>query len=295
MKKDLRLWFTYFWGKFDYYDNLFTYALSQKYNVIVTPNNPHLVISNDYRERYQNAKMVYFSSEPFFDIGVLDYATTQLYVDEPKFVRLPLYLLYAYEYYKLGITKSYGQIFFETPKIYNKVNFCAYLAGGSCPTSIRERFFNKLSEYKQVHAAGNHLRNIAGPKGEVGTIEGSIEKIKFISSYKFVMSFENKEEFKNCVGWTSEKIIEPRLAGSIPIHWGNPRIDEDFNDQSIINWYKYGSDDKTIEKIIEIDNDDDLYMDYIKQPFINLKNKNLFEIDYVLNIFDRIITNEIFK
>lgn len=289
MKKNLKLWFTHFWGKFDYFDNLFTYALSQKYNVIVTPEDPELVISNHFFERYQNAKMVYFASEPFFDLGVLDYATTQLHVDDPKFVRLPLYLLYAYEYYKFGFTKSYGQVFFDLPVIKEKNNFCAYLAGASCPGSIRERFFYKLSEYKQVHAAGNHLRNIAGPGGEVGTIEGSIEKIKFISTYKFTMAFENKEDFKGYVGWTSEKIIEPRLAGTIPIHWGNPRINEDFNDDAMVNWYKYGNDEETIQKIIEIDNDDNLYLDYLNQPFINLKNKNLFEIDYVLNIFENII------
>ena len=233
MKKNLKIWFTHFWGKFDYFDNLFTYALSQKYNVIVSPEDPELVISNDYRERYKNAKMVYFSSEPFFDLGVLDYATTQLYVEGSKYFRLPLYLLYAYEYYKFGITKSYGQLFFDFPKIYDKTNFCAYLAGGPCPTSIRERFFNKLSEYKQVHPAGKHLKNIVGPGGEVGTVEGSIEKIKFISSYKFTMSFENKEEFKGYNGYTTEKIIEPRLAGSIPIYWGNPRINEDFNESSL--------------------------------------------------------------
>ena len=291
MKKNLRLWFTHFWGKFDYYDNLFTYALSQKYNVVVTPDNPELVISNHFFERYQNAKMVYFASEPFYDIGVLDYGISQLYVDDDsRFIaRLPLYLLYAYEYYKVGFAKSYGEVFFNPPQIKEKTNFCAYLAGAPCPTSIRERFFYNLSEYKKVDAAGKHLRNTPGPGGEVGTIEGSIEKIKFISSYKFTLAFENKEEYKGCIGWTSEKIIEPRLAGSIPIHWGNPRIDEDFNDDAIINWYKYGSDEKTIERIIEIDNNDDLYIDYLKQPFINLKNKNLFEIDYVLNIFGGII------
>lgn len=289
MKKKLKLWFTHFWGRFDYFDNLFTYALSQKYNVIVTPEDPELVISNHFFERYQNARMVYFASEPFFDIGVLDYATTQLYVDDPKFVRLPLYLLYAYEYYKFGFTKSYGQVFFDLSEIKEKNNFCAYLAGAPCPGSIRERFFYKLSEYKQVHAAGNHLRNVVGPGGEVGTIEGSLEKIKFISTYKFTMAFENKEDFKGYVGWTSEKIIEPRLAGTIPIHWGNPRINEDFNDDAIVNWYKYGNDEETIQRIIEIDNDDNLYLDYLNQPFINLKNKNLFEIDYVLNIFENII------
>ena len=291
MKKNLRLWFTHFWGNFDYYDNLFTYALSQKYNVIVTPDDPELVISNHFFERYQNAKMIYFGGEPFFDIGVLDYAITQLYVDDPRFVRLPLYLLYAYDFYKHGLTRSYGEVFFDLPNVKEKTEFCAYLAGAPCPTSIRERFFHKLSEYKKVHAAGHHLRNVPGPGGEVGTIEGSIEKIKFISNYKFTLALENKDQYNGCIGWTSEKILEPRFAGSIPVHWGNPRIDEDINNNAMINWYEYGSDEKTIERIIEVDNDDDLYMDYLKQPFINLKNKDLFEIEYVLNILDNIIIN----
>lgn len=285
--KKLKVWFPGWWGTFDRQNNIFVYALSKKYAVEVTPENPDLVISDDSRFRYGAAKTIYFSGEPFYDIGVFDYAATQLYVDDPRFVRLPLYLFYAYDLYKHGFTKSYGEVFFEPPKILKeKDKFCAYLAGAPCPTSIRERFFHKLSEYKKVDAAGNHLRNVSGPGGQVGTISGSIEKIKFISSYKFTMALENKQDFNGCVGWTSEKMIEPRLAGSIPIHWGNPRIDEDFNNDAIINWYQYGSDEKAIERIIEIDNDDDLYMDYIKQPFINMKNKDFFSIEFILNIIE---------
>lgn len=46
----MRVWFASFWGKFDVYDNVFTYALSQKYDVEVTPDNPDLVITNDFRK-----------------------------------------------------------------------------------------------------------------------------------------------------------------------------------------------------------------------------------------------------
>ena len=98
--KNIKLWFTAFWPSFDKRDNLFTYILSKKYKIILTPENPEIVITDDSRFKYQNAKMVYFSGEPFFDIGNCDYALTSFYVDDKKFFRVPLYLVYAYEYYK---------------------------------------------------------------------------------------------------------------------------------------------------------------------------------------------------
>jgi len=289
MKPNLKLWFTAFWGTFDKYNNLFVYALSQKYNVEVTPDNPELVLTDNPNSRYGNSKMVYFSGEPFFDIGVCDYALTQFDVDDNRFYRLPLYLLYAYDYYKHGMVSSYESFFNQRIYLKEKKNFCTYISRGPGKTSIRDRFYHKLSSYKKIDCPGSHHNNMEIVPGESGTIHGSIEKIKFISNYKFTFAIENSDSYNGHTGYTTEKIIEPFAAGSIPIYWGNSRISEDFNDDAMINWHKYGSDEKTIERIIEIDNDDDLYIDYLRQPFINLKNKDLFEIDYVLNIFDNII------
>ena len=47
--------------------------------------------------------------------------------------------------------------------------------------------------------------------------------------------------------------------------------------------------EKVVERIIEIDNDDDLYMDYIKENYCI--NDYLFKIDYLVDIFDNIIKN----
>ncbi len=69
------------------------------------------------------------------------------------------------------------------------------------------------------------------------------------------MSFENNDQYNGCIGYTTEKIYEPFMSMSIPIYWGNIKINEDFNEGSFINWNHYGSDEKTIERIIEIDND----------------------------------------
>lgn len=291
--KTLKIWFTFFWGKFDIYDNLFTYALSQNYDVVVTPDDPDLVISGHYIERYQNAKMVYYSGEPFYDIGIHDYALTSFYVDDPRFFRLPLYLLYAYDYYKCGFTSSYDELLYKklhiTPNILKqKNNFCCYVARGpGGPQSKRTEFYEKLSEYKLIKSLGQHLNNSPIIPGESGTIAGSINKCEILKYFKFTMAFENTMVYNNSIGYTTEKIYEPMMALSIPIYWGNPSIHEDFNSSSFINWFDYGSDEKVIERIIEIDNDDDLYMDYMKQNYSS--NDSIFGIDYAVNVFEEIL------
>ena len=289
MKPNLRLWFTAFWGTFDKFDNLFVYALSQKYNVEVTPDDPQIVLTDNPHSRYGNARMVYFSGEPFFDLGACDYALTQFNVDDSRFYRLPLYLLYAYDYYKHGVVSSYESFFNQRIHLKEKKNFCTYISRGPGKDSIRDRLYHKLSCYKKIDCPGSHHNNMGPVPGESGTIHGSIQKVNFISDYKFTFAVENCDSYNGCIGYTTEKIIEPFAAGSIPIYWGNQRISLDFNSSSFINWYDYGSDEKVIERIMEIDNDDDLYQDYISQPFINIQNQNLFEIDYLVNIFEEIL------
>lgn len=291
--KKLKLWFTYFWGTFDSYDNVFVYALSQKYDLEITPHNPDLVITGDYRERYQNAKMVYFSGEPFYDLGLNDYALTSFYVNDPRYFRVPLFLFFAYEYYKYKFISSYEEILYKKsfikPNILqNKVNFCAYVSKGpGGPQSERTNFFNLLSQYKNVDSMGMHLNNAPCVPGESATIEGSICKCKVIRNYKFTMAFENTMTFNDNIGYTTEKIYEPMMALSIPIYWGNPEIYKDFNTKSFVNWNDYGSNEKVVERIIEIDNDDDLYMDYMKENYS--VNDELFKIDYLVNVFEEIL------
>ena len=170
-------------------------------------------------------------------------------------------------------------------KLYNKTDFCNYISRGGNPR--RNEFFQKLSEYKKVNSLGSHLNNGPLVPGESGTIEGSIFKCKLQRQYKFSMSFENFSDPIPPCGYMTEKIFEPMIAMSIPIYWGNPSVYKDFNTNSFINWLDYGSDEKVIERIIEIDNDDDLYMDYIKENYV--VNQYLLSIDYLVDIFDKIL------
>ena len=103
-------------------------------------------------------------------------------------------------------------------------------------------------------------------------INGKVKnKIKFLSSYKFSIAMENSEGD----GYTSEKIYQSFIAGTIPIYFGNYMIDEYFNPQSFI--LIKGEKDLYNKKkfIIAIDNNDKLYKSILKQNiFINNINNN---------------------
>ena len=52
----------------------------------------------------------------------------------------------------------------------------------------------------------------------------------------------------------------------LPIYWGNPEVGRDFNPASFINYHDLGSNDAVIERIIELDQNDDAYLEVIRQP-----------------------------
>lgn len=107
----MKVWFDSFWGKFDKQNNVFVWILSKITNVDVTPNNPDLIFTDNRNyKKSGSAKVVYFSGEPFYNIGECDYALTTFYVDDPRFFRFPLYLLYAYDFWQRGLTESFDAI-----------------------------------------------------------------------------------------------------------------------------------------------------------------------------------------
>ena len=68
----------------------------------------------------------------------------------------------------------------------------------------------------------------------------------------------------------------------------NKLVDKDFNTKSFINYHDYESDEAVIERIIELDRNDDLYLECLKQPYYNNNVVN----EYIRreNISDQFIT-----
>lgn len=142
---------------------------------------------------------------------------------------------------------------------------------------LRKSFCQKLMEYKHIDCPGLVLNNMP-----VGAIEprwkssqysiGNVNsnwndgKIAFLENYKFTIAFENVR----AVGYTTEKLIHPFMAKSVPIYWGNPSVIQDFNPRAFINCNDYPSLDDVIKRIIALDQDDTQYLEMLRQsPMAN--------------------------
>jgi len=272
-KKILRLNFGYFWPEFDNKNNYFTRLLSRRYNVIISENPDFYIFTHPYynnKKDYENynCHRIFFGFENVrADWNICDYVVDSDYTDHPRHKRRPLWAGFVKK--ELTLPKDVKQ--FEKKK-----KFCCMLVSNP---NAKERidFFHKLSEYKKVDSAGRFLNNVGH----------SVENKKdFIKDYKFVISFEN-----SCYpGYTTEKLIEPMLVNSIPIYWGNPSVGEDFNTKSFVNINDFKSFDEAIQYIIELDNDDQKYLELAAQPWFN---ENIIAEEYseesLLDFFDFII------
>lgn len=259
----LKIFFVDFWSDFDFNDNLFINPLREDYEVEIDSDNPDILFFSVFgnKHNFYNCKKVFFTGENIRpDFNKCDFAFSfDIIEDEPRNYRLPQY----YQYYN-------PEGLLDKPDIdrilKEKTRFCNFIySNPNCPK--RNNFFKKLSKYKRVDSAGRFWNNIGHYLGP--TVE---DKYDFIRQYKFSISFEN-EEYPY---YTTEKIYQPMMVDSLPIYWGNPHVSLDFNTESFLNYYDYGSDEALIERIIEVDNNQDLYIEYLKKPWFKNNELNPF-------------------
>ena len=208
------------------------------------------------------------------DFTTCDYAFSFDYRDSPYDYRLPVYVL-------CGDPRSLikGKDFDAEKIIKEKTKFCNFVYSNRSAQK-RIRFFQKLSRYKRVDSGGMVLNNIGGPVAS---------KLDFIRDYKFTIAFENV----SYPGYTTEKIFEPMMVHSLPIYWGNKLVHRDFNTTSFLNYHDFENEDALIERIIEIDNNDDLYRRYLSQPcFPGNAVPEFIQPENVLRQFDFIFNNK---
>jgi alpha(1,3/1,4) fucosyltransferase len=199
-----------------------------------------------------------------------DYAFSFDYPITERNYRLPLYRFYK-GYENLSGRKDAKSI------LAGKTKFCNFIYSNE---RAKERiiFYNKLQQYKRVDSGGKVLNNIGGCVKD---------KLPFQSPYKFTIAFENS----SYPGYTTEKIMEAMLANTIPIYWGNPRVAEDFNVKSFINCHDYDNFDEVVEKVIEINNNNKLYLEIMSQPwFCNNKELPYLKEESILDKFAEIFS-----
>jgi hypothetical protein len=114
------------------------------------------------------------------------------------------------------------------------------------------------------------------------------DKLSFIQQYKFNIAFENA----SYPGYITEKLIEAKQAGTVPVYWGNPRIAEELNPKSFINYHDYNSFKKMLAAVITADLEQDVYKEYLQQPlFYNNQSNEYLDTGRFVNFFRKIVDN----
>ena len=262
--KKIKINFTDFWGGFDKKDNYFYNLLKDEFDVEIS-NNPDYLFFSVFGNQHQNYKCVkifYTGENVSPPLDYCQYSFSFDYLDDLRNYRLPHYLLYD-GYYELQREKFIDDSF-------SKRKFCNFVASnGNCQD--RNLFFTELSKYKKVDSGGRFMNNIGQPVSD---------KRKFQSEYKFSIAFENNAYRPQQPGYSTEKIIDPMTVVSIPLYWGNPLIGKEFNTKSFVNFYDFNSEKDMIDYIIELDNNDSLYLEKLKQPWFidyNIPDNNRIE------------------
>ena len=245
MKPPLKIKFTDYYRGWDSQRNLFSELLAEMYELSYS-DQPDILFFLPFGTDHLHypCRKVFITGENIRpDFGVCDYAFSFDYLDDPRNYRFPLAL-----WGNIQVPAEWN----PEKALRNKDRFCNFVySNPSC--RLRNELFDKLSRYKMVDSGGRYKNNL-GHRID--------DKHAFLRQYKFTIAYENSSH----PGYVTEKIADAFAADSLPIYWGNPEVGRDFNPASFINYHDLGSNDAVIEKIIELDQNDDAYLEVIRQP-----------------------------
>lgn len=273
MAKTIKLRFVDFWECFNEQNNAFLDALKGHFDVVLC-DDPDYIIYSVFGKNHlmYDCIRIFFTGECMTpDFNECDYAIGFDHLQfGDRYARVPLYSTLRYK-------SSYDSL--ASRKIMTKEDisgrgFCSFVVSNGNAPAKRDEFFNQLSQYKHVASGGRHLNNVGGPVAD---------KNAFVSQFKFNIAFENSSHD----GYVTEKIVDAFVAGVVPIYYGDPRVVEDFNPKAFINVLDYPSFEAAIERVKEIDADDDQYLQMLNEPCVQ-PNADVTSLDdFLLPIFQR--------
>lgn len=257
MAKKIKIGYVDFWKGFDPQNNCLTDMLIHIYgenNIeVVDKEFDYLFFSCfGYKNlNYECIKIFYTGENIVPDFNICDYAigVHEITFDD-RYFRLPFYYWYDKAYEKALQKHKFSDEYYLNRK------FCCFVISNSLADSSRDKMITLLNAYRQVDGGGRYWNNVGGAVKD---------KYEFTSNYKFSLCFENSM----ANGYTTEKILDGFAGTGVPIYWGNPDVVQEFNPKSFINCNSYNSLEDAVEYIKKVDNDNELYLQFMKQPVFN--------------------------
>jgi hypothetical protein len=210
----------------------------------------------------ENEVHILFNGETW-DRGGLDNYDVKLIMEETDIkngiICHPLIIMDSYVY-------NFWPLYMSIREPKAKTKFCAFVISNG-NNAIRNRFFEKLCMYKKVDSMGGAFNNtgIYAPRND--EMNNDYSYFDFLSDYKFMICFENASR----PNYLTEKLANAYLGRTIPIYWGASKAKDWLNTKSFLQLEESATEaemDRLIGKIIELDNNDQLYEDMYKEPLM---------------------------
>jgi|25_taG_2_1085351.scaffolds.fasta_scaffold00143_35 hypothetical protein len=285
---EIKLWYSDFYKGFEPSNNFLQELLSKHYKISLDPKEPDFLIYSCYGKDFLNYKKsvrIFYTGENLIpDFNLCDYAIGFSHLEfGDRYLRYPNFALIPDQFEELLKQRS-----FTVEDVQKKTYFCNFIYSNSQADPARDEFFHLLNNYKRVMSPGRHLHNATMDIGGRFAKDWMYSKLEFQSKCKFSIAFENSSS----PGYTTEKLMHAYITNTIPIYWGNPEVVKDFNPKSLINCHEYGNLEEVVEKVKEIDENNQLASEILNEPPFreniiptNLREETLEKFLY--SIFDR--------
>lgn len=273
--REIKVFFVDFPLGFLIENDFFYQFLCRYYNVVIDPNPDYLFYSCfGYQHwKYKGCVKIFYTGENITpDFNICDYGIGFHHIElEDRYIRFPYYLREGLFKLPMLQMKHIGEDLADR-------KFCNFVYSNKTVVDpFRELFFRELSKYKKIDSGGRCLNNIGYP---------ILNKIEFIKDYKFTISIENSA----VSGYTTEKIFEPMIVNSMPIYYGDPNIQSDFNPDAFIHLRDYKSLKEAIDYIVYLDENRDAYLAKLSHPWFVFDDIQHFYMEklhvFFRNIFD---------
>lgn len=207
------------------------------------------------------------------DLNLFDYAFVfdKHLKDEDRIIRFPPLLFFRDSIFQSCNVMTYDLAKNELSK---KNKFCCFIYSNGNAHPMRDQLFYRISKYKKVDSLGKHLHNVDVKESRTSS-DWRHQSIELKAQYKFAISSENA----SYEGYTSEKLLSSFQAHTVPIYWGNPDIENEFNEKAFINCNKFKDISDLIEYIKYIDENDDKWCELIEQPWMTAEQEKQVQVE----------------
>jgi GR25 family glycosyltransferase involved in LPS biosynthesis len=263
--------FSDMWPGFNYDSNFITDALRHHTGKSVqgiqydSSISPHLILCGPYSESWKqissSAPKVFFTAEHWMAPPGFDLYLTSSRKEDEKHFRLPVWMTFI-DWFSGSTTLPTNiednpirlPVHFATtphPVGYGDRNaFCGFVVTNPVCT-FRNDTFHAVNAYKTVDSGGALYNNIGGPLAlkYPGGGCGDLSKHAFFADHRFSISFENAQ----VPGYITEKVLHAKMAGCVPIYWGDANTDTDFAPNSFLNLSSLSHAEKVVDVIKKLE------------------------------------------